>query len=203
MPTSSHPLGANSHLSATPSLCQCIFPATQWTRLGKWPSSDANMAKSCFRQTEFPTKFWLGCMNAGPRQRRRQEGTAVRNLGHITKLWNCGHFWIQFYLLCPMSVCKTEKKAGPKETQWGPAKTDLLIPGSIYIPRKWESYNNPELVNIIYFLHIEFKILWWLYLYRSLLTTLRLTEKHLQILMDMIQKEISATHSAERVVRQL
>lgn len=60
------------------------FPATQWTRLGKWPSSDANMAKSCFRRIEFPTKFTPGCMNAEPRLRRRQEGSAVRNLGHIT-----------------------------------------------------------------------------------------------------------------------
>lgn len=99
------------------------FPATQWTRLGKWPSSDANMAKSCFRRIEFPTKFTPGCMNAEPRLRRRQEGSAVRNLGHITKLCNCHHFWIQFYLLCPMPVGKIEKKAELKETQWTLAKT--------------------------------------------------------------------------------
>lgn len=142
IPTSSHPLGAKSHLRATPSLCQCIFPATCWPRLGKWPSSDANMTKSCFRYTEFPTKFTNGCMNAGPRQRRRQEGSAVRNLGHITKLWNCDHFWIQFYLLCPMSVCKTEEKAGLKEMQWASAKTNLLIHVSIYISRK---QGNPRL----------------------------------------------------------
>lgn len=65
-------------------------------------------------------------------------------------------------------------------------------------------YNSPELINIIYSLHIQFKIAWWLYLYTSLLlTTLRLTEKTLQILKDMIQKEISATGLAEREIRQL
>lgn len=84
IPTTSHSLCTNSHLSATPSLCQYIFPATQWTRLGKWPSSDANTAKSCFRQNlECPTKFSPGCTNAGLRQRRRQEGSAVRNLGTL------------------------------------------------------------------------------------------------------------------------
>lgn len=59
-----------------------------------------------------------------------------------------------------MSVGKIEKKAELKETQWTLAKT-VNYP-CIYLhfqKMRILDYNNPELINIIYSLHIEFKII--------------------------------------------